>query len=90
MKEKIKKLKKILYGLVYEGLQLALSEPNHFRSHSSEGSKDEYSSLLPVENKTHSPKSKVNSVPVGVTEICGSRKRDKKRRLRYVKETRQW
>ena len=44
---------------------MTLSEPNHFRSHFSAGSKDEYSSLLPVENKAHSPKSKVNSVPVG-------------------------
>ena len=57
-------LSKILYGLVYEGLQLTLSEPNHFRSHSSAGSKDEYSQI-PVEMKTHSAKSKVNSVPVG-------------------------
>ena len=57
-------LSKILYGLVYEGLQLTLSEPNHCRSHSSAGSKDEYSQI-PVEMKTHSAKSKVNSVPVG-------------------------
>lgn len=47
-----------------KGCNWLFQSQKHFRSHSSAGSKDEYSQI-PVEMKTHSAKSKVNSVPVG-------------------------